>query len=248
MASVAKHLKTAIVTGGARGIGQGIALKLASTGYDVTIADLPSMSGEATATAKQIEGLGRKAFVALGDVSVRSSVERMVADHVKNLGPLFTMVANAGVCEIKPLLDVTEEDMRRMYSVNVFGLFNCYQAAAKQMISQGTPGRLIGGASKFAVRGLTQGMAMEMAPYGIRVNAYCPGIHATPMWDEIDASLGKLEGRAKGETLKKYSEAIALGRTGTPEDVAKLVAFLASDESEYMTGQSICIDGGIIFT
>ena len=89
---------------------------------------------------------------------------------------------------------------------------------------------------------------MEMARYGIRVNAYCPGIHATPMWDEIDESLGKLEGRPKGETLKKYSESITVGRTGQPEDVAKLVAFLASDESEYMTGQSICIDGGIIFT
>lgn len=263
--------------------GKGIALKLANTGYDVTVADLPSMSSEASATAKEIEDLGRKSFVALGDVSKRSSVEGMVADHVKHLGPLFAMVANAGICEVKPLLEVTEEDMRRMYGVNVFGLFNCYQAAAKQMIKQGTPGRLIGGAryaigaisifnrvfadlscsivghrpfpylvnyssSKFAVRGLTQGMAMEMARYGIRVNAYCPGIHATPMWDQIDASLGRLEGRAKGETLKKYSEAISLGRTGQPEDVAKLVAWLASDESEYMTGQSICIDGGIVFT
>lgn len=104
------------------------------------------MSSEAAKTAKEIEKLGRKSFVALGDVSVRSSVEGMVADHVKNVGPLFAMIANAGVCEIKPTLEITEEDLRRMYGVNVFGLFNCYQAAAKQMIKQGTPGRLIGGA------------------------------------------------------------------------------------------------------
>ena len=90
---------------------------------------------------------------------------------------------------------------------------------------------------------------MEMAPHGIRVNAYCPGIHDTKMWEEVDEGLGKLQGRAKGESIKKYTqELIALGRTGTPEDVAKLVGFLASEEAEYMTGQSMISDGGIILT
>jgi len=104
-------------------------------------------------------------------------------------------------------------------------------------------------ASKWAVRGMTQGMAMEVAPHGIRVNAYCPGIHDTVMWEEVDEGLGKIQGRGKGESIKKYSEElIALKRTGTPEDVAKLVGFLASDEAEYITGQSIMIDGGIIMT
>jgi NAD(P)-dependent dehydrogenase (short-subunit alcohol dehydrogenase family) len=103
--------------------------------------------------------------------------------------------------------------------------------------------------SKWAVRGMTQGFAMEMAPYGIRVNAYAPGIHATKMWEQIDGSLGKLEGREQGESLKKYSkDLIALGRTGESEDVAKLVSFLASDDSEYITGQNILVDGGIVFT
>lgn len=96
---------------------------------------------------------------------------------------------------------------------------------------------------------MTQGMAMEMAPHGIRVNAYCPGIHDTKMWEEVDSKLGELQGRPKGESIKKYTkELIALGRTGEPEDVAKLVGFLASDEAEYITGQSIMIDGGIIMT
>lgn len=90
---------------------------------------------------------------------------------------------------------------------------------------------------------------MEMAPHGIRVNAYCPGIHATKMWDDIDEALGRIDGREKGESYKKYTkDLIALGRTGEPEDVAKLVSFLASDDSEYITGQNILVDGGIIFT
>ena len=92
-------------------------------------------------------------------------------------------------------------------------------------------------------------MAMELAPHGIRVNAYCPGIHDTKMWEEVDEHLGKIQGRKKGESLKYYcDQLIALGRCGEPEDVAKLVAFLARDESEYITGQSMIIDGGIIFT
>ncbi|VUC31959.1 unnamed protein product [Clonostachys rosea] len=259
------HPKTAIVTGSARGIGKAIALRLASDGYDVTIADIPAMSAEAEAAAKEIAALGRKSFVALGDVSVRANVESIVAQHVENVGPLFTMVANAGICEVKSVLEVTEEDIRKMYDVNVFGVFNCYQVAAKQLIKQGTPGRLIAASSivgfkpfanmvnysssKWAVRGLTQGFAMEMAQYGIRVNAYAPGIHATKMWEQIDSSLGRLEGREQGESLKKYSkDLIALGRTGESEDVAKLVSFLASDDSEYMTGQNILVDGGIVFT
>lgn len=263
--SSAEHPKTAIVTGSARGIGKAIALRLASDGYDVTIADIPAMSAEAEATAKEIAALGRKSFVALGDVSVRANVESIVAQHVENIGPLFTMIANAGICEVKSVLEVTEEDIRKMYDVNVFGVFNCYQVAAKQLIKQGTPGRLIAASSivgfkpfvnmvnysssKWAVRGMTQGFAMEMAPYGIRVNAYAPGIHATKMWEQIDGSLGKLEGREQGESLKKYSkDLIALGRTGESEDVAKLVSFLASDDSEYMTGQNILVDGGIVFT
>lgn len=96
---------------------------------------------------------------------------------------------------------------------------------------------------------MTQGMAMELAPHGIRVNSYCPGIHDTKMWKEVDERLGKIQGRPKGDSIKKYcDELIALKRCGEPEDVAKIVAFLSSDASEYMTGQSIVIDGGIIFT
>lgn len=138
------HPRTAIVTGSARGIGKSIAIKLASDGYDVTVADLPIMKAEAEATAAEIEKLGRKCFVGTCDVSKREEVEKLVADHVKALGPLFTMVANAGICQVKPAVELSEEDMRRMFEVNVYGVFNSYQAAAKQLIKQKTPGRLIG--------------------------------------------------------------------------------------------------------
>lgn len=133
------------------------------------------------------------------------------------------------------------------------------------MISQGNGGKILGAASivafkpfallshysasKWAVRGLTQAFAMEMAPHKITVNAYAPGIVGTAMWDEIDEGLGKLHGAKKGDTIKKYSgELIALGRTSVPEDVSSTVSFLASKDSDYMTGQTIVIDGGIIFT
>ena len=175
------------------------------------------------------------------------------------------MIANAGIAQVKPLLELTPQDVHRMFDINFHGVFNCYQAAAKQMIAQGTGGKLIGAASivafkpfallshysasKWAVRGLTQAFAMEMAEHKITVNAYAPGIVGTAMWEEIDEKLGKMHGRPKGESIKKYSEdLIALGRTSVPEDVAKTVSFLGSKDSDYMTGQTLVIDGGIIFT
>jgi len=178
---------------------------------------------------------------------------------------LDTMVANAGIAQVKGLLELTEQDLRTMFEVNVYGVFNCYSAAAKQMIKQGNGGKLLGAASivafkpfpmlshysasKWAVRGLTQAFAMEMSEHNITVNAYAPGIVGTAMWDLIDEKLGEKDGRPKGETIKKYTEdLIALGRTSVPEDVSKVVGFLAGEDSEYVTGQTIVVDGGIIFT
>lgn len=189
----------------------------------------------------------------------------MVEASVKELGPLTTMIANAGIAQVKAVLDVTEAELRQVFEVNVFGTFNCYSAAAKQMIKQGSGGKIIGAASiaamksfpmlshysasKFAVRGFTQAFAMEMAPHKITVNSYAPGIVGTAMWDLIDEELGKASGAKKGEMLKKHSDdLIALGRTSTPEDVAKMVSFLSGPDSDYVTGQTMVVDGGIIFT
>ncbi|THW88159.1 hypothetical protein D6D15_06167 [Aureobasidium pullulans] len=175
------------------------------------------------------------------------------------------------IAQVKPLLDLTTEDFERMFRINVFGVQNCYSAAARQMISQGNgtaeaPCKMLAAASivafkpfallshysasKWAVRGLTQAYAMEMAEHHITVNAYAPGIVGTAMWDLIDEELGKKRGNdlgqviKKGETIKKYTdELIALGRVSVPEDVAKLVSFLAGPDSNYITGQTQVVDG-----
>ena len=153
------------------------------------------------------------------------------------------------------------------------GVFNCYAAAASQFIAQGTKGKLVGAASivafkpfpllspysssKWAVRGLTQAFAMEMAQHGITANAYAPGIVDTPMWEQIDEELAKLEAAktggvselGKGDVMRRYSrELIALGRTSVPEDIAGLVNFMSLEDSDYTTGQTLVCDGGVIMT
>ncbi|GAB7387493.1 acetoin reductase [Bacillaceae bacterium] len=254
--------KVALVTGAGRGIGKAIALRLARDGADVVVNDIHAEN--ANAVAKEIESLGKRSIPVVADVSVRDEVFSMVKEAVKHFGRLDIMVANAGIAQVKTLLEVTEEDLERMFRVNVFGVVYCLQAAAEQMIKQKSGGKIINAASiaghkgfsylghysasKFAVIGITQAAAQELAQYGITVNAYCPGIVGTDMWDLIDEKLGHYLGLPKGEALKQYSRLITLGRVQTPEDVANFVSYLASADSDYMTGQSVNIDGGIIFS
>lgn len=257
--------RTAIVTGAARGIGKAIAIRLAADGYDICVNDIAANLTQAQEVASTIKSTGRNAIAVAADVSSLSDVQILVQTSVDELGPLNTMIANAGIAQVKALLDLTEQDLKRMFEVNVFGVYNCYSTAAKQMIKQGSGGKILGAASivafkpfallshysasKWAVRGLTQAFAMEMAPHGITVNAYAPGIVGTAMWDLIDEELGKLKGAKKGDTIKKYTdELIALGRTSVPEDVSSTVSWLAGKDSNYVTGQTIVVDGGIIFT
>ncbi|KAI0125686.1 hypothetical protein BJ170DRAFT_702736 [Xylariales sp. AK1849] len=262
--------RNAIVTGSSRGIGKSIALRLAADGYNVCVNDIGANAKGCEEVVKEIQSMGRKACSAIADVSKRDEVAQLVQTSVKELGPLNTMVANAGIAQVKALLDLTDEDFQRMFAVNVFGIQNCYAEAAKQMISQGNctperPGKIIGAASivafkpfallshysasKWAVRGLTQAYAMELAEYNITVNAYAPGIVGTAMWELIDAELAKKKGRPKGEIMKEYvNQLTALGRVSVPEDVAKLVSFQASSDSDFITGQTQVVDGGIVYT
>ncbi|KAB8224950.1 hypothetical protein BDV33DRAFT_199234 [Aspergillus novoparasiticus] len=274
--------RVAIVTGSARGIGKAIALRLARDGYSVCINDIPGAQDEinrvvdeinATSTPEATSSSRPLAIGIAADVTSSSAVEEMVRETVEKLGPLTLMVANAGVAQIKHLLNVTEADIDAVFSVNFKGVFNCYTHAARQMIAQGDPQSAAGvgvykivgassivgfrafgalgiySASKWAVRGLTQAMAMEMAPHKITVNAYAPGVVGTAMWDKIDEELGTIEGRTKGETREVYSNKAALGRTSEPEDVAGLVGgFLASQDSDFVTGQTMVVDGGIVFS
>jgi meso-butanediol dehydrogenase/(S,S)-butanediol dehydrogenase/diacetyl reductase len=173
------------------------------------------------------------------------------------------MVANAGIAQTKALLDVTPEEYDKVHAVNGRGVFLCYTEAARWMIKQGTGGKIIGAcsiaghkgfpllgvycSSKFGVRALTQSAAQEWAPHGITVNAYCPGIVDTQMWVEVDRDLGAINKVGKGESMKAMAQGIALGRVSTGDDVAGLVSWLAGADSAYMTGQSLLIDGGMLF-
>lgn len=184
-------------------------------------------------------------------------------------------MANAGIAQVKPLLDLTEDDFARMVAVNLTGVHNCFAEAAQQMVRQGScsaesPGKIIGAASivayrpmallghysatKWAVRGLTQAYAMELADRHITVNSYAPGIVGTAMWDKIDAGLAEQQeklGQAvrKGDMMRSIvEERTLLKRASVPEDVAKLVSFLASSDSDFVTGQTQIVDGGINFS
>ncbi|USK60296.1 acetoin reductase [Peribacillus asahii] len=253
--------RIAIVTGSGRGIGRAIALRLAQDGLNVVINDVNL--DNAQSVVNEIKELGRESFAVQADVSNRNEVFHMVNQVVECFGQLDVMVSNAGIAQIKPLLEVTEEDLNQIFNINVNGVLYCLQAAAEQMKKQ-KGGKIINAASiasykgfsllgtysatKFAVRGLTQAAAQELAQFGITVNAYCPGIVGTQMWDLIDEKMGHYMGLERGEAFKKFSESITLGRSETPEDVAKFVSYLASTDSDYMTGQAVMIDGGVIFS
>lgn len=254
----------AVVTGSARGIGQGIAQRLGADGHHVIVADLPSMQDGVAETVTMIESAGGKATGAEVDVTDEDSLSRLVEVAVDAGGKLDVFVANAGIAQVEPLIDYSKADFEKIVDVNLTGVFLSYQAAAKQMIEQGNGGKIIGAASivafrpfallspysatKWAVRGLTQGAAMEWAKHGITVNAYGPGIVGTAMWDLIDEKLAAEEGLAKGEAIKKYAGDILMGRVSVPEDVANLVSFLASEDSDYITGQTMLVDGGMQFS
>jgi meso-butanediol dehydrogenase / (S,S)-butanediol dehydrogenase / diacetyl reductase len=253
-------VSVAVVTGAGRGIGRAIALRLAHDGHAVAVNDVNKAGAESV--AEEITAAGGRAVAIPADVTDRNAVFALVERAGDELGSVDVMVANAGIAQVKTLLEVTPDDLERIFRVNVFGVVYCLQAAAERMIAQGTGGKIINAASiaghagfdylghysatKFAVRAFTQAAAKELAKQKITVNAYCPGIVGTDMWDLIDEKMGPYLGNARGETLAQYTGLIALGRVQTPEDVAGFVSYLAGPDSDYMTGQSVMIDGGIV--
>jgi len=255
--------RSAMVTGAARGIGRAIAERLRADGLLVSIADLPSARSQVDTVAAALGG----PELALGltvDVTDPTSVDAAVASHVGHFGGLDVMVANAGIAITTPLLETTGQQWQQTMDVNAKGVLHCYQAAARQMIDQGRGGRLIGAASvaahrggkwqgaysasKFAVRGLSQSVAQELAEHQITVNVYSPGVVQTPMWDSIDAEMTRRRGTQVGSELTGMVSGIPLGRLETPNDVAGVVSFLASPDAGYITGQSIVVDGGMWFS
>jgi meso-butanediol dehydrogenase / (S,S)-butanediol dehydrogenase / diacetyl reductase len=258
--------KVALVTGGGRGIGRGIALRLARDGADIALVDL-GQDG-ISAVAQEITEIGSKATTFVADVSDREQVFAAVDHAASALGGFDIMVNNAGIALVAPLVDTTPEDVAKIWAVNVDGVLWGIQAAvgkfkelgnkAEGKISRVINASSIAGhegfamlgvysATKFAVRALTQAAAKEHAADGITVNAYCPGVVGTDMWVEIDKRFAALTGAAEGETYDKFVGGIALGRAETPDDVAGFVSYLAGPDADYMTGQAGLIDGGLVF-
>ncbi len=241
--------KTAVVTGSGRGLGKSIALRLASMGANIVLNDIAA-SDAIDATAEEFKAAGYNVAVTKGDVRNPEDVKAMVETAVKTFGSLDVLVNNAGITKDKPMAMMSEEDWDLVLDINLKGAFLCTKAAAKVMIKQrsgkivniasvagryGNPGQANYSASKAGLIGLTKTTAKEFAPRGITCNAVAPGLIQSKMTDILPE-----------EVRNNYLKNIPLGRFGTPEDVANVVAFLASEDSNYVTGQVIDIDGGLV--
>lgn len=244
--------RVALVTGGAAGIGRAIALRLAGEGCDVAVLDL----ADAGPTLEAVRACGRRAMALRADVAERLEVEDAVLAVEQELGGIDVLVNNAGIARLGGVLDTSPEDWRESFRVNVDGCFWCCRAVVPGMVARRRGavvnlaswlGKVVAlpfgtyAATKFAVVALTQSLALETAAAGVRVNAVCPGVIAgTPMRLEVERA-----GAAFGlPSTAERARSIPLGRAGSAEEVAALVAFLASEEAAYLTGLAIPVAGG----
>jgi NAD(P)-dependent dehydrogenase (short-subunit alcohol dehydrogenase family) len=237
--------KVAIVTGSRRGIGYGIALAMSKEGCNVVVSDIDQKDCEKV--VKEVEKTGVNGLAVKCDVSKKSEVDALIAKTMKKFGRLDILVNNAGIFPSVPFLDMTEENWDKVLNVNLKGVFLCSQAAAKVMepgskiVSIASIAAFVGFqglthycASKGGINGMTRALALELAPKKINVNAVAPGAIDTP-----GASVASNE-----EVRKQTIAAIPWARMGVPEDIANAVVFLASDKSDYITGQTVIVDGG----
>ncbi len=238
--------QVALVTGASRGIGRAIAVACAREGADVVVNGRDPTA--LAATARLIEAEGRRALSIVQDVSDVAGVRRMIERIDGELGRLDLLVNNAGVYQIRPILEIDEADWDQIMAINLRGAFFCAQAAARSMVRQGfgtivnvaSDAAWTGGmnpcahycASKAGLASLTRSFAKELAPRGVRVNTVAPGMIATDMGDAAASAMSSL--------------AIPLGRLGTPEDVADVVIFLASDAARYLTGAILNVTAGLV--
>lgn len=251
--------KVIAVTGAGRGIGAAIAQAMAAEGAQVVVTDMSA--DDAEATAKRINANGGTAHALPLDVTNPNNATETIEQLVNIAGTLDIWVNNAGVSSMNRFIDLTLEDWDFNMNVNARGTFICSQAAARWFIANDKAGRILNVASmagkrgaapflthyvasKFAVVGLTQAMAAELAPHGIRVNAVCPGYVQTSMQERELAWEAELRGVKAEDVAKMYIDDTPLGRLEQPEDVASVMVFLASDDAEFMTGQAINVTGG----
>ena len=250
--------KVAMVTGGGSGIGAGICERFALEGARVGVADIRGEAAGKTAASIKDKGLEAGAYVF--DVSDKAAVENAAGMLESDMGPIDIWVNNAGISKIVPFLECTEELWDLTMKINLKGTFVGCQAALRRMlprqkgviINMSSQSGKAGNssyeaycASKFGIIGLTQSLAVEYAAHGIRVNAICPGVVFTPLWDEQLGDYAKKR-NMRPEEVKPYLESkIPLGRLCSPEDIANMAVFLSTDEASYITGQSINLSGGV---
>lgn len=244
--------KTALVTGGARGIGRGICEALAAAGAKVAVADLNEQ--DAAQTAKAIDGIS----VAM-DVTRFDVLAKQVQQVASALDGIDILVNNAGIFNMASIDEVTADDYHRQFDVNVGGTIFACQAVVPYMKQRGggsiinfssqagrrgEPNIVLYCATKAAVISVTQSLALELARDNIRVNAIAPGVVDTPMWDIVDAQFAQYENKPLGQKKREVGEAVPLGRMGVPGDIADPCVFLASDAARYITAQTLNVDGG----
>jgi meso-butanediol dehydrogenase / (S,S)-butanediol dehydrogenase / diacetyl reductase len=243
-----------LVTGAGSGIGAATARLLVERGYKVAVTDVDEKA--ATRVAEQIGTFSTRL-----DVTSRESIRQAIDSTEQALGPLEGWVSNAGVSSFISFLDMPDEEWHRMVSVNQSGVFYCGQECAKRLVAAERPGSIVNVASmagkkgndaylshyipsKFAVVGLTQAMAFELARYGIRVNSVCPGYTATSMQEREIVWEAELRGISQQEVVDSYVKNTPLGRIETPEDVARVIVFLIGPDSGFITGEALNVNGG----
>jgi len=240
--------KVALVTGGSRGIGRAIAVRLAKEGVDIALCARNTKTAESVAL--EVEALGRKCLVLRADVSDSEQANTLIETVLNDLGSLYVLVNNAGITRDNLLLRMKDDEWDSVIETNLKGVFNCSRAAARTLIKarsgriinissvvgiQGNAGQVNYASSKAGMIGLTKSLARELASRSVTVNAVAPGlVPDTGMTDELTA-----------EVMESMLSKVPLGRPGKPEDVANTVAFLASSEADYITGQVISVDGGM---
>jgi len=249
----------AIVTGAGRGIGRATTLELAKMGADIVVAELDRAGADRTAS--EVKGLGRRVLIVPTDVTSRADLQAMADRARGEFGRIDVLVNNAGIYRAALPLDVTEEHWDAVLDVNAKAVFFASQAVLPAMIAQkrgniislaslagkiGSRNNLPYNASKAAVISITKSLALAHAADGIRANCVCPGFVETDMWTMVAREQGALQGMAPEEFTRQRLAQIPLGRMETPQDVANVIAFLASSRAAYMTGQAINVTGGLI--